>query len=101
MFEFICDVYAFIFSRKIFNKFNKFIYFISLRGLGIRNYKSDKQSGEADFLKSHPEVRTALNKKRLEDTSFAKSADQQLEFVYNHSPWIESAYLRYPVYRVR
>lgn len=53
MVELICDLYAFIFSRKIFFKFNKFIYLLGLRGLGIYNYKSDKQSGEADFLKCH------------------------------------------------
>jgi hypothetical protein len=55
----------------------------------------------ADYLRSHPDIRDALNKKKSEDTTFAKSADDQLEWVYKHSPWTEPAYMRYPVYRVR
>ena len=49
MLELIYDSYARLFSRKLFNKFNKFIFLLSLRGLGVLNYKSDKQSGEAHF----------------------------------------------------
>jgi len=53
MLELIYDLYARLFSRRIFSKFNKLIYFLSLRGLGVLNYKSDKQSGEANFVISH------------------------------------------------
>lgn len=53
MLEFIYDSYALVFSRKIFNKFNKFIFQLSLRGMGVLNYKSDKKSGETNFLISH------------------------------------------------
>ncbi|WAW09100.1 FkbM family methyltransferase [Oxalobacter vibrioformis] len=42
-------IYARIFSRKIFYKFNRFINFSSLRCLGVRG----NQSGEEEFLKSH------------------------------------------------
>lgn len=55
----------------------------------------------ADYLKSHQDIRDTLIRKSAEDTAFAKSADQQLEWVYDHSPWLESAYKKYPVYRVR
>ena len=53
MLNLVYDLYAFLFSRKIFNKLNKFIYFLSLRGLGILNYKTNKQSGETNFVISH------------------------------------------------
>ena len=53
MLELIYDLYARLFAKKFFNKWNKFIFLLSLRGLGILNYKSDKQSGEANFAISH------------------------------------------------
>lgn len=53
MLDLVYALYAFLFSRKIFIKLNKFIFFLSLRGLGVYNYKSDRQSGEASFLKDH------------------------------------------------
>ena len=53
MLDFIYDSYARLFSKTIFNKLNKFIFLLSLRGLGVLNYKSDKQSGEAHFVLSH------------------------------------------------
>lgn len=55
----------------------------------------------ADYLQSHPALRTALHEDRSKDTILARSAAQQLDYVYNHSPWTEPAYKRYPVYRVR
>jgi hypothetical protein len=54
----------------------------------------------ADYLKNKPELKTRLDQRRAADTSFAKSARAQLNFVYDNSPWVEPAYLRYPVYRV-
>ena len=53
MLDFIYDSYARLFSKTIFNKLNKFIFLLSLRGLGVLNYKSDKKSGEAHFVLSH------------------------------------------------
>lgn len=55
----------------------------------------------ADFLNQHPEVRNQLNEKKKSDTAFAASADQQLYFVYTHSPYSEACYLRIPVFRLR
>jgi len=54
----------------------------------------------AVYLKDHPDVRAKLEERREADSSFAKSADLQLDFVYQHSPYFESEYLQYPVYRV-
>ena len=54
----------------------------------------------AEFLKKHPEVKTALEERKKTDTTFAKSARAQLNFVYQNSPYFENAFQQYPVYRV-
>ena len=54
----------------------------------------------ADFLKQHPEVRNQLEEKKKTDTAFANSAEQQLYFVYTHSPYSEPVYMRIPVFRI-
>lgn len=46
------NLYRYIFARKYFYKLNKLIYTMSLHGLGILNYKTDKQSGEDYFLRN-------------------------------------------------
>ncbi len=65
---------------------------------GYSAYRWEDVAGE--WLKAHPEVRQQLDQKRNTDSSFAKNARAQLEFVYQHSPYYEPAHLRYPVYRV-
>lgn len=52
------------------------------------------------FLRDHPEVKRELERKRAEDSTFANSAQAQLNFVYRNSPWNEPGYMRYPVFRV-
>jgi hypothetical protein len=52
------------------------------------------------YLKEHPELQKALEAKKAADTSFAKSAGQQLDFIFKNSPYYESGHNRYPVYRV-
>ena len=52
------------------------------------------------WLKDHPELRQQLEEKKKADDAFARSASQQLNFVYRHSPYYEPAHMRYPVYRV-
>jgi len=54
----------------------------------------------AEYLRGHPEVKAALEKRKAADSAFANSAAAQLRFVYKHSPYAEPGYLRYPVYRV-
>lgn len=46
----IIDIYIFLFARKYFLKLNKFLYRLSLAGLGILNYKTTKVSGEKAFV---------------------------------------------------
>lgn len=50
MLERIYNLYSFIFSRRIFRKFNIFFYQLSLRGLGVLNYRNFKISGENFIL---------------------------------------------------
>lgn len=54
----------------------------------------------AGYLKSNRELQQKLEARRRQDTTFAQSAGAQLNFIYRNSPWIEPAYLTYPVYRV-
>jgi hypothetical protein len=54
----------------------------------------------AKYLQEHPDLQSQLEQKRSTDTAFAKNAGAQLDYVYQHSPYFEPAYLRYPVYRV-
>lgn len=54
----------------------------------------------AEFLKSHPDIKEKLQQRVASDTAFAKSANAQLNFVYQNSPYFEPDYLRYPVFRV-
>jgi Zinc carboxypeptidase len=55
----------------------------------------------AEFFKTHPDVKMKLEQRRNTDSVFAKNAGAQLNFVFQNSPYFETDYLRYPVYRVR
>lgn len=54
----------------------------------------------AEFLKNNPAVQEKLLQRRATDSTFAKSAGAQLNFVYQNSPYFEPVNMRYPVYRV-
>lgn len=45
------NVYRWVFARSVFYKFNMALFQLSLRGLGILNYRNDKVSGERYFIK--------------------------------------------------
>ena len=65
---------------------------------GISDYAFDDIA--ADYLKTHPDVKTSLEQRRSTDTSFAKNWRAQLNFVYQNSTYFEPDYLRYPVFRI-
>ncbi len=65
---------------------------------GFSNYVFEETA--AEFLKTHPEVKQKLEQRRTTDSTFAKSAQAQLNFIYQNSPYLEPAYMQYPVYRV-
>lgn len=54
----------------------------------------------AELLEKSPELKKQLEEKRKSKPEFAKSANAQLEFIYDHSPYREKEYLRYPVFRL-
>ena len=51
--KWIYDLYSLFFVRTCFYKFNKLLYQLSLRGIGILNSESDKLSGEKYFIEHH------------------------------------------------
>jgi hypothetical protein len=54
----------------------------------------------AELLKASPDLQKALKEKVTSDEAFAKSADAQLDFIYENSPHREKEYIRYPVFRI-
>jgi FkbM family methyltransferase len=58
------DLYAFLFSRSYFYRFNRALHHASLRGLGVLNYKNVVVSGERRFMErclSSSEVPTVVD----------------------------------------
>jgi FkbM family methyltransferase len=53
MIEKIIQFYVVIFGRLFFLNLNKFLFMISLRGMGILNYKNSLVSGEKYFLENY------------------------------------------------
>lgn len=54
----------------------------------------------AELLRKDHALRTALEARRAADPAFAKDAWAQLYFVYQHSPYLEPSFRKYPVLRV-
>lgn len=51
MIQRLLGAYRFLFARTAFQRLNSFVYWCSLRGLGIMNYEDDRVSGEAFLLR--------------------------------------------------
>lgn len=54
----------------------------------------------ADLLRRNPTLKQQLEEKKKTDEAFAKSGAAQLNFVYQNSPYFETTFTRYPVYRL-
>jgi hypothetical protein len=67
-----------------------------------KEYFSDYvfEDDAAQLLKANPALQKALDEKRNTDTSFTQNGEAQLAFIYQHSPYQEPEYLRYPVFRI-
>jgi hypothetical protein len=52
------------------------------------------------FLIENPFIRDSLSLKIKTDKAFAENPRAQLDFVYKHSPYYETAYLKLPIYKV-
>lgn len=55
----------------------------------------------AQFLKENPNIKSALDAKRMAEPDFAANAALQLDWVYRQSPWYEPTHRMYPVARVK
>ena len=53
-----------------------------------------------EILKNNPQLKANFEKKKNEDTKFAKNWYAQLDYLYKHSKYYEKAHLQYPVYRI-
>ena len=53
-----------------------------------------------ELLKTDTELRKEFKRLQKEDPDFQKSSYAQLRYIYENSPWSESTYRRYPVYRL-
>jgi hypothetical protein len=57
-----------------------------------------EETAEA-LLKDNAELRRQFMEKRAADPAFSEKGNAQLRWIYEHSPWSEPTYRRYPVYR--
>ena len=58
-----------------------------------------EETAEA-LLKNDRALKKEFEQLKKEDPEFEKSSYAQLRFIYERSPWSESTYMRYPVYRL-
>ena len=65
---------------------------------GFSDYVFEERA--ANYLLSHPDLKTKLQEKKQNDPAFANSASAQLDFVFKNSPFYETAHQQYPVYRM-
>ncbi|RKR81278.1 zinc carboxypeptidase [Mucilaginibacter gracilis] len=70
--------------------------------LGGKEHYSDYvfEDFAANMLKQDPALKQKLEDAKAKDPALAKSAGQQLEFIYNNSQYAEKTYMRYPVGRL-
>ncbi len=52
------------------------------------------------LLLDDPGLKLEFEQKKQEDTLFRENPYMQLRYIYEHSPWSETSYMRYPVYRL-
>ncbi len=49
----IQNIYRKLFAQNYFYRFNKFLFTLSIKGMGIYNYENMTVSGEKNFIKTH------------------------------------------------
>ena len=54
----------------------------------------------AELLKRDPQLKKSLEEKKNVDKKFAEDGRAQLEYIFQHSPYQEPEYMRYPVFRI-
>ncbi len=70
--------------------------------LSRKEYFSDYvfEATAESLLKDDPELKRQFEFKRSQDSVFRSNDYAQLNYIYEHSPWAEPSYNRYPVYRI-
>lgn len=70
--------------------------------LSQKEYFSDYvfEDTAAEILKNNPNLKSKLEKRKQEDSNFAKSPAAQLDFIYRNSDYFEKSFMRYPVFRL-
>jgi len=53
------------------------------------------------FLEKHPDMKAQFEAKKIAEPAFAANWYAQLDWIHKQSPNFETAYLRYPIVRVR
>lgn len=53
-----------------------------------------------EILQQNSDLKKAFEDKKLSDTTFAADAEAKLDYIYQNSPYYESAHLRYPIFRL-
>ncbi len=53
-----------------------------------------------EFLEQNPEIKEELIKKQESDTDFSKNGYDQLNWIFKQTPMFESAFNRYPIYKI-
>ncbi len=54
-----------------------------------------------EILKNDSALKKEFDEKKKADSKFAADADEQLNYIYQHSPYFEKSYRRYPVVRLK
>jgi len=65
---------------------------------GFSDYAFEETA--AAYLSNNPLIRASLEDRKNRDSVFAKDGGAQLAFVYQNSPYAESGFMQYPVYRI-
>jgi hypothetical protein len=53
-----------------------------------------------ELLNNDSKLRGEFEQKKKSDAEFAKNSEAQLYFIYQHSPYFEKSFKRYPVGRI-
>ena len=51
-------------------------------------------------LQEFPDIKTGLDARKNTDSLFAANHAAQMAYIYNHSPWLEKSWKRYPVGKI-
>lgn len=54
----------------------------------------------AKLLQENPSLKENFEKKKREDSAFAKDGSAQLDWIYRNSKYFEKSFMQYPIYRI-